>query len=474
MTHNIESRRVRSFNKKQEQLERERFRTRKNVPRDVKVSAEPTKSVSVDKGKLAREQTLRDFEAGKVQRLNQPKKTLGVKDVVSDVVKLVRAQIDRTADAAAFAPLPGLGALGVIGKAGKVISATKKVKSVLGVPGLVTRGLPKFVAKPTLVQKLSKIGKSPKPFETFKTGLGEIGSRFATNTKSLSTTQKLLDFAKSPGGIVAIIGSYPFAGFIKEEALQTLGFATKSALDAGDLEGADTAVRETEDILDVSTWERLISLVPFANVAKQLLDFYNAARVKLEQDKRLIAKKRGEIEFEGTSIGEDIAARDERIKEEIAERDERKTSEQEQTTQKFADIEEQRQETRTREIEEDTARFERAATKRRETELTERTEDTKFFQQQALLKRQEEQADQEEDAAFFANQRKIRREEELQNRLEDSEFFKLLAKGRDNNQKSQLSFGLFKFLSSISKDLDDEEAIKFVEELLDNLKNERR
>ncbi len=127
------------------------------------------------------------------------------------------------------------------------------------------------------------------------------GSKFATNTKTMALTKgfigKVLARVKSPqaiagvvtAGIVGAIGSYPFAGFIKEESLQTLSFGVKSATYNKDIEGAESALAEQEEILNPKVWDQVLGAVPFVNVLEKLKDFYNAAQKKLEIDRKVVA-----------------------------------------------------------------------------------------------------------------------------------------------------------------------------------------
>ncbi len=138
-----------------------------------------------------------------------------------------------------------------------------------------------------------------------------ILARYAVNSKSLTLTQKFLKFAKSPTGIVSILGSYPFAGFIKEEALQTLGLGFFQASQNNDIAGMELAIQEQEDILDPNTWEKIISAVPYANVVKQLKDFFKAAIIKLQIDKRNLEIARGEQEGGETQFQEERRESDE-------------------------------------------------------------------------------------------------------------------------------------------------------------------
>lgn len=152
--------------------------------------------------------------------------------------------------------------------------------------GIVTTGgagaIGGFVTTPTKVQKAAQIGK----IEGQVFGTAE---RFAVNGKATAQTTtwigKLAQHLQNPtaiaGTLVATIGSYPFAGFIKEEALQTLDFAGKAAKDAGNLEGEEVALQTKADLLDPGLWDSIMAKIPYANILNQLSKFYDAARKKL-------------------------------------------------------------------------------------------------------------------------------------------------------------------------------------------------
>ena len=103
--------------------------------------------------------------------------------------------------------------------------------------------------------------------------------------QNVATRNPTSESKKTLLGIVAIIGSYPFAGFIVEEATQTLGFATKTFAEAGDAEGVQKAIQEQEELLNPKIWEWLIYSIPYVNAGQSLLKFFKAATVKLEADK---------------------------------------------------------------------------------------------------------------------------------------------------------------------------------------------
>ena len=84
--------------------------------------------------------------------------------------------------------------------------------------------------------------------------------------------------------LMGAIGSYPFAGFIKEESLQTLGWATETAKKFKDIKGLGKALDLTAEILDKTLWEGFLAAIPYANILAQLRDYYEAARTKMEID----------------------------------------------------------------------------------------------------------------------------------------------------------------------------------------------
>ena len=79
---------------------------------------------------------------------------------------------------------------------------------------------------------------SPKALNKIFHKVRPIAAKYATNPKSMALTTKLLIGAGLTMGAVAlardIMGTYPFAGFIGEEGLQTVGMSMKAALDAGE------------------------------------------------------------------------------------------------------------------------------------------------------------------------------------------------------------------------------------------------
>ena len=138
-------------------------------------------------------------------------------------------------------------------------------------------------------------------------------ARFGTNAKTTGLTKSLFSKAGlsvgAAGLLVTAIGTYPFAGFIKEEALQTLGFAFNTAERNKDVEGMELAITNVEEILDNA--DSIMDKIPFANVLKQLKSFFGAVETKLNVDKRRLETLRGEAEAGETAFQEERRESDE-------------------------------------------------------------------------------------------------------------------------------------------------------------------
>ena len=145
-------------------------------------------------------------------------------------------------------------------------------------------------ATSTAIKAGNAAQKAAIPGTQFKPIVGDAASSYATNGKSLVKTAGMLLKSgfnlKSVPILITAISSYPFAGFIKEEALQTLSFGIKGAKDSGDLEGEAQAIADMEEVLDPSGWNQLLNKIPYANVLSSLQTFYEAARTKLDIDKK--------------------------------------------------------------------------------------------------------------------------------------------------------------------------------------------
>jgi len=118
---------------------------------------------------------------------------------------------------------------------------------------------------------------------------------------------------------LSALGSYPFSGFLREEAVQTLSIPIMRALEQGDLEGAAKLTEQIDALTEGN--EGMMGNLPWLNVIGALRDFGEAATTANNQWKRIIDERRGEIEFEQPSVGEEISARDERQRAGREERD---------------------------------------------------------------------------------------------------------------------------------------------------------
>jgi len=216
-----------------------------------------------------------------------------IKKTASGVMDIVSAPLSKPKEFFTEGPIAGGEAVrdsrekikeGDFGEAAKVIGTTVASTIVAAAATMGASYAANAVSKAAIVGKGSGV----------ITKAGGV-MRYATNLKSTALTKsfisKTFTFLKNPAGLMAVIGSYPFAGFIKEEALQTLSFSVKSARDSGNIEDEQRAIDEVNEILEPSGWEKLIAAVPFANVVKQLKDFYQAAATKNELDQNSLNKR---------------------------------------------------------------------------------------------------------------------------------------------------------------------------------------
>lgn len=184
----------------------------------------------------------------------------------------------------------GAGAIATGGTA--VITRTASAINRIGNPTLTTQRA--FIGKAATsgVDKLFKV--APKVAKT--------ATRFATNPKSSALSLKWLiskvNMSMAGAGLLlGAVGSYPFAGFIREEAVQQTGFAYSSAEKINDIEGMELADQATDEILDAEL--SIIDQIPYNNVVVQLREYFKAVRVKSIQNKRTIAELKRDQAGEG-------------------------------------------------------------------------------------------------------------------------------------------------------------------------------
>jgi len=138
-----------------------------------------------------------------------------------------------------------------------------------------------------------------------------IQKGIATNTvnaaKTTSYLGKLAKATTKPAFVattlLSAIGSYPFSGFIKEEALQTISFGIKTSIDNEDVEGAEKSLQLANEVLNPDVWGQIISTVPYLNIQRQLQNFFKAAALKMEADSKAVEKlKANLIDFQPSKL----------------------------------------------------------------------------------------------------------------------------------------------------------------------------
>ena len=199
--------------------------------------------------------------------------------------------------------------------------------------------------------------------------------RFATNTQSMRLTTKLLIGAGLTAGAasmaVTLMGTYPFAAFIgKEEAAQTLSLPMWQAIEIGDLEGAQTLLDQSNELVNAEP--QIVDKIPILNVMEAVRDNIGAVRNANVEWQRIIdlLKEEGaasETQFQKERRESDEAAfeRKREFAAEEAERfgkiqeegDERRRKQIAEDAERFAEIKETADEERAAQIAEDEKRF---------------------------------------------------------------------------------------------------------------------
>lgn len=201
----------------------------------------------------------------------------------------------------------------IVGQATRVLTSPKTTLALGGVlAALATGGIAGGALRGAGAAKATGqiIGKEGVPIsrafigKSASGGLSKVSgttrgilSRFPMNSKSIGLTSSFLGKTiVNPATLLAAIGSYPFAGFIKEEALQTLSFGFRTAEFNKDIPGMEAALEEQRDLLNPTAWQTIFNSVPFVNILNQLKNFYEAALTKLEIDETRLNTLREETE----------------------------------------------------------------------------------------------------------------------------------------------------------------------------------
>ncbi len=210
-------------------------------------------------------------------------------------------------------------------------------------------------------------------------GATTIAESFAVNSviqkQTASWLTKLAAAATNPkmvvGGLMAVIGTYPFAGFIKEEALQTLGFGINSAVRNGDFDGAQIAIDQQKEVLDPGMWDQIKNSIPFVNVLTQLDNFYQAARTKLAIDEKVVSDLQTQTDAGETS--------DEFYKRIAQERLDAKEAERIATAEYYKNVEAQRKAAKKAEREADAKYWAKIAADKEQKELEKRQQEEDYW-----------------------------------------------------------------------------------------------
>lgn len=162
------------------------------------------------------------------------------------------------------------------------------------------------MAQQSAVEKGFQVGTKAKTPTT-------TAGRYASNGKSWGKTMNFMTSAVAisigaAGLLISAIGSYPFAGFIKEEALQTLSLGFNSAKDDLNIEGMRQSLELQKEILEGR--HKVLSKIPYANTWAELQSFYDAAQIKMEIDEQTFLQLIGELGQAETqpTITEDVGS----------------------------------------------------------------------------------------------------------------------------------------------------------------------
>ena len=368
----------------------------------------------VDRSKLQQDETgalvgkgfLRPSKAkGKLRPAEEPKKkeepspTIQLGKPKEDVIQLggkkevdssIKGQIERAKD------LPGPLA----------ILASPKTTAILATTLGILTGI-------SAVQSAAAVGKSASAAALNINIIRAGGSAFyKTNSATLAKTTSMITkiaiqlgkprlVASVIAGLtVGAIGSYPFAGFIKEEALQAIKGSYTGAMIQGNMDAAQLAIDERKEILNPNLTERILSTIPYVNVVKQLKDYFDTARTAVSIDQQLIDKQI--------------------IQQETGDTDE----------EYWANIDKERAAAKEQERIDDAAYFEQVRQNTKEAKKAERKADQKYWDKIFADQEKRKQAQREAEEAYWAA---VRIQNDKLSKAKSQQF---------ESARSNLNFGL--------------------------------
>ena len=248
-------------------------------------------------------------------------------------------------------------------------------------------------------------------------GAGKIATNSVSMAKTSSFLSKIVAAAGKPqvivGAILGAIGSYPFAGFIKEEALQQSTFAYSSAEDKGDIQGMENALQMEGEILNPDIWTKIMEVVPYANVLSNLKSYFDTS-VSNHNDRI----KRLENLKAGNPTAEDLKYQ--------------KIAEDKVKAAETARAEELRQR------EEDTAYFAKIEENKKLAEKQGREELSKYYQNIQDREDERDATQRQQEIAQLESIRKMKEEQQKK----DTEYWAKVNKQREESTPSKLKFGI--------------------------------
>ncbi len=197
---------------------------------------------------------------------------------------------------------------------------TAESAAQIGVTGLgigaAAVGLSSILASIGTSTTLSTLGDA-----TAGKAVRKTATKVATNTVTAAKTTSFLSKLYKGAGLAvgmgsfafAIVGTYPFSGFIKEESLQQLGLTSSRAIEEGNYEAAERALQQEMDILNPGVWDQVLAVIPSANILNQVKKFLKAAALDVEVKAKKIERLRaGELNPEEQGFADRAAAQAER------------------------------------------------------------------------------------------------------------------------------------------------------------------
>ncbi len=281
----------------------------------------------------------------KTIELNQPKENKPKEKDLSLLQKFIKPQIFRDLEDkgqlhAGTVPL-GVGGGFTGAELANKISETGKIKvgyeAMASIKNkLLAQSISKTLGTFGKGQKSAVIGQSLK----FTSKTAPEAMNFATNTKTIGLTKKLLIGAGISLGVVSIakdiLGTYPFASFGKEETLQSISFAMNAAIKEGLYEEAQGLLNASNEMINASP--EIISKIPYANVQKEFKNFATQQAKNNKVWELVIDKQIKELENEDSKFEQD----NQKFKDIAEERKQSKLKEQELDSQYFALIRERK------------------------------------------------------------------------------------------------------------------------------------